>query len=387
MKPNHGWGWLLGLLAGLFGSHAGAQPITPPSVLPASNLEPAPTQNSAPIAAFPPPEVRADSNGVFDLTPAGLFESHNHGHHNHNVHHGLDEIHLPHHLHSGWFGTAEFLIWRARTDASDFVLQDPVFDLVPQGRVQNVDFRHDGGLRAGIGYRLPEEAWELAFTYTYFRNTGGRFIEAGPGGILYPTQTKPGFVDMANTASASTSLSYHLFDSDIARIWQVDRTLALRTMVGIRSAAIDMNGQYRYDGVLARFSQVDGRSQFHGAGPTAGLESRWSVIDNLELFGNFRGGLLFGEFQGETLETNANGLALLGNAYDQYTGVSPFMSFGLGGTWRWNNISVAAGYEVTHWFNAMARPRFTDDFSEGKVARNRSDLSLDGVFFRLGIGF
>jgi hypothetical protein len=50
-------------------------------------------------------------------------------------------------------------------------------------------------------------------------------------------------------------------------------------------------------------------------------------------------------------------------------------------------VSLAAGYEITHWFNVTSRPAFGDDFSEGKVARRRGDLSLDGVFFRVGVGF
>jgi hypothetical protein len=59
----------------------------------------------------------------------------------------------------------------------------------------------------------------------------------------------------------------------------------------------------------------------------------------------------------------------------------------LGGSWQWRALSFAAGYEVTHWFNLISRPTATDDFAEGKVLRRSSDLSLDGVFFRVAVGY
>ena len=360
------------------GRTAAQNPNVVPSVLPASAEIPV-----EPITpAFPPPLIVNDSSSMRDLTPAGLFAeapvtqvSHDH------------EARLPHDTPHGWFATGEYLLWRPRMTGLDYGIADPSYDLTPQGQVRNLSYQLSSGLRVGLGYRLPREGWEVGFTYTYLHSTANASLVAAPGGVLYPTQTKPGFIDVANRADASSSLDYNVFDVEFGRTWEVDPYLSLRAIGGVRFASIDANSSFRYDGLQAKLAEVRGQSGFDGVGPMAGLEARWAVVNGLSLFGNARGGLLYGDFIGSTLETNANGLSVNGDISDTSAGVAPFVSVALGGSWRWKNVSLAAGYEVTQWFNVMNRPQFTDDFSEGKVARRRSDLSFDGVFFRLGIGF
>ena len=346
---------LLTVLAG--SSAAAAYPVTPPSVLPEGAVEPA-------------------AGEVLDLTPAELpgraepWCEPEHGH-----------AHEP----GGWFASGEYLIWRPRLSDAAYALIDPRRDLVPTGRVLNVPYDARGGLRVTTGYRLPGSGWDVGVTYTYFDSAGGAGAAAPPGGVLYPLLTRPGLVDQALRGAAVAHADYHAFDIDFGKTVDLDPHLSLRTFGGVRFASLDSCIHARYDGLQARLADTSVHSRFDGVGPTAGAEARLRAWRNLSLFGNVRGGLLFGDFTGERFETN-NGVVTL-DVFDRYSGIAPMAAIQLGGSWQWRALTLAAGYEVTHWFNAVTRPTVTDDFAEGKLVRRSSDLSFDGVFFRLAVGY
>ena len=156
-------------------------------------------------------------------------------------------------------------------------------------------------------------------------------------------------------------------------------------------AVAERGGRVRGDALVQRGVAADAFagtwSRFTGAGPTAGAEVRWALGKHLALFGGGRGGLVYGTFRGQTFETNAGGTVLVTDVRDQYTGLAPVLSAQLGGSWQWEWLSLAVGYEVTHWFDVVTRPAPIDDFAEGKLLRRRSDLSFDGVFFRIGLHY
>ena len=346
----------LAVLAALFtGSALAADPV-PPSVLPASALDP-------PV-------------NVVDLTPAEFPGRHAPEY----VDHSADC--RP----GGWFASGEYLLWRPRLSDAAFAVVDPRNDLTPQGRVRNVNPDVGHGLRTNLGYRF-DSGWDVGVTYTYLHADGNAAAFAPAGGVLYPLLTRPGVVDKALLADAGTCLRYDVFDLDFGKTVALDPNLSVRAFGGVRFAVIDTEVWARYDGLHARNALADAWSRFDGAGPTAGAEARWALGRHLTLFGGGRGGLIYGTFRGDLVETNAGNTILTTDLSDRFTGVAPTASAWLGGSWQWRSVSVAAGYEVTHWFNVAARPTPVDDFAEGKLLRRRGDLSFDGVFFRVGIGY
>jgi hypothetical protein len=286
-----------------------------------------------------------------------------------------------------WFAIADYLLWRPRIDANDYALVDPQLDLTPQGRIQNVAHDTRSGLRVGLGRRLPGSGWDVGVWYTYLHSTGSDAVLVPPGGVIYPTLTRPGVTDTATRAAARARLDYHVFDLDIGRRVVLDPYCSLRVFGGVRFASLDLDLRAIYDGGVARNAEVLTRSRLDAVGPTAGAEARWAVSEGLGLFGTARGGLLYGDFDGRVRESNAGGAVLVADVTDRFTGVAPVVSIGLGGDWRWKTLVLAAGYEVTHWFNAVTRPTLTDDFADGKVLRRRGDLSLDGIFLRVGLAY
>jgi hypothetical protein len=286
----------------------------------------------------------------------------------------------------GWFVSGEYLLWRPRLSDAGYVLTDPRNDATPQGRIHNVNPDVGNGLRTALGYRFAS-AWDFAVTYTYVFADGGASAFAPAGGVLYPQLTRPGVVDKALAAAAATRVEYGVFDIDFGRTLTLDPDASLRVFGGVRLAAIDTDLRARYDGLQAADAFAGTWSRFEGVGPTAGAEVRWALGQHLALFGGGRGGLLYGTFCGRTFETNSGDTILVTDLHDRYSGVAPVLSAQLGGSWQWRWLSLAAGYEVTHWFDVATRPMPVDDFAEGKVLRRRSDLSFDGVFFRAAITY
>jgi hypothetical protein len=346
------------------GSGSAADPLTPPPVIPTG------------LASEP-------AGPVLDVTPPSIPGGHHTGH-------GLphttvcppgekweEKKERP----AGFFGSAELIFWRPRFADTAFALRDPTFDLTPSGRIEDINPDTRLGLRVGGGYRL-ESGWGVGLLYTYLESNDGSAIAAPAGGVIYPTLTRPGIVDRAATAAADAGLTYQLFDLDVSKTVELDKHLALRTFAGVRFANIDSDLNAGYDGQLARQARVASTSEFVGAGPTAGAEATWEA-GPIGLFGAARGGLVYGRFDSRLTEVNANGTVPLADVSDRAFGLAPTMTVQLGGSYNWRGLSVAAGYEVTHWFGAVSRPTFTDDFADGRVARKRSDLSLDGVFVRL----
>jgi hypothetical protein len=315
---------------------------------------------------------------VLDLTPPTLPGRSEHAHpakHHHHDHSG------------GLFASGEYLLWRPRLGDSAFALIDPANDLTPAGRVKDVPLGTRSGFRANLGYKLPGSGWAVGVTYTHLLSTGRETVAAPAGGVLYPLLTRPGIVDRAASAVGTGRVKYDAFDLDISRTTEIDEHVALRSFAGVRFTDLDTDLGSTYDGLLARNSAVQTNSGFQGVGPTAGAEATWLVGHGLNLFGNARGGLLYGTFDGRARETNAAGAVNLADVTDRFSGLAPVVAVGLGGSFQFRGITVAGGYEVTHYFGVVSRPTFTDDFAEGRVARRRSDLSFDGIFIRVGAAY
>jgi hypothetical protein len=336
------------------GSHLGAAGVAAP----AGGNPPAAPEPPIHVRDLTPPELPGDAAAACDVLTAPESPG-------------------------AWLATADYLLWRPRLDGTDYALLDPRRDLATQGRVRNHTYDTRSGLRVGLGYRLPGHGWDIGVIYTYLNTSGSDALAAQPGGVLYPTLTRPGLIDVADRAAATAGLDYQVFDIDFGKRFAVDPYLSLRVFGGVRLASIDVDLNAVYDGGQARLAEVRTCTGLEGAGPTAGAEARWDVSDRLGLFGTARGGLLFADFDGRVRETNAGRAVLNADVSDQFAGLAPFVSVGLGGSWRWRALTLAAGYEVTHWFNATTRPVLVDDFADGKVVRRRGDLSLDGIFLRL----
>jgi Legionella pneumophila major outer membrane protein precursor len=287
----------------------------------------------------------------------------------------------------GWYAGVEFLYFTPRERGLDFALVDPRDDLVPAGTTQSLNLRPAPGLRASLGYVLPGLRWDLGFTYTYFTATDEFGTAAPPGGLLYPTLTRPGLTDEAQTAAAHARLTLNMYDITAGRTLDVDDAFRVRLFGGVRLATISQDFSAAYSGRDADYANVDIHSRYNGYGPIFGAETGLSFGNGLGLFGRMTGGLLTGTATNPLIETNNAGATVYTAVGDHFALTVPVLTLGVGITYEYRGFFVRAGYEVTNFFNLFERPTFVDSFAEGKFIQQSAGLALDGFFVQIGLSF
>jgi len=288
---------------------------------------------------------------------------------------------------SGFYGTAEYLLMRPRQRGLTYALVDPVDDLTPQGRLRSVRNDLRSGLSVGLGYRFEKSGWDVAFLYTTIHSRGGDQVNAPAGGVLYPQMTRPGLTDSAQVAIADSRINYNVYDLEFGKLIHNDEHTQIRLFTGIRVASIDQTVSAGYNGGLADAAFAESSSNFNGAGPMLGAEMRWKMLNNLSMFGKAQGGLIYGRTRSSLVETNNGGATLYSDVNEVFRPVVPMVGLAIGGTYTYRGLSFSAGYQVVNWFGLIQRVTLIDDFSEGRAIEQTEDLSLEGVFFRLGFQF
>jgi hypothetical protein len=356
-------GFVLAVVAGLGAASAvSADPPAPPPPAAARSVE------------APPP--------IVDLTPGDLPERQ----------HGSSPIdcitcNTCNNTPPTILASAEYILFRARRRANDYAIADPNNNLTPEGVIRNVPYETDSGFRGTLGYRPGGSPWEFLFTYTYFRNGNDRETVAPPGGLLYPTLTRPGIVDDAQFAVGSASLTLSVYDLESMRHFTIDEAFTLKFGMGARYADMDQTLQAAYFGGTANAAGVRSRVSFTGAGVTVGGQGDWVFWRNLRFFGRGRASLLMSDFDNTLVETNNGGQTVNVNVTESYRQVVPVLELASGVAWEYRNVRLAVGYEIANWFNVVDSPTFIDDFSEGTLGRRQSDLGIEGVFAQLGLVF
>jgi hypothetical protein len=323
---------------------------------------------------------------VKDLTPHGGFGDI----HPPEKHHGEHEI--PGSLtavvpeHGGWYTSAEYLLMRPRNNDLDFVIRNTAGNgLSTSGPIDSTKYQLGSGVRAAVGYVSDSGKWEGTFQYTYLTAGADTTVFGNAAVSLLPTLTRPGLTDRVLTAAATADLDYQLFDLLAGRRFVLSDNLAVRALAGFRFTDIRQTFNAFYDGADARRAAVRTRSRFQGFGPTVGAEGTLAMEYGLHLYARGQFGFLSGRARNQVLETNDNGATTLVNARNDVEREVPFGAAAIGLGWQYRTIALRAGYEVTHFQDIFARPRFVDDVGQGKVIIRDSNLSLEGLFIQVSV--
>jgi hypothetical protein len=291
-------------------------------------------------------------------------------------------------VHPGFIGSVEYLYLKPRRRGLDYALVDPLANGRPEGYLASADWEARSGVRAGLAYRFWGAGWEVGFIYTYLHTDRSASVSAPPAGTLYTVLTQPGPVEQAQTATALTSLTYNVYDAELARWFDAGCGLQLRPIGGLRFAHITQGLDAFYDGRDANNDLVSNTIKFAGGGLRGGCEGEWYCgCCGFGLYGRAAVSLLVGDFEATTTETNDGGQTVIANVSDKFQKVVPVFELALGGCYRYRNLRMRAGYEFTNWFGLVDSPDFADDVHQGKVYRRIGDLGLDGLFLRGELAF
>jgi hypothetical protein len=286
----------------------------------------------------------------------------------------------------GFFLEADYLYLRPLLRPNDYAIIDPTSRGVPEGSVQSLNLPWRSGLRAGGGFDLSS-GWGVRFFYTYLHSAAGDAISAPAGGVLFSTLTHPGTVSEVETAVASTSLNYNVFDLDFGRRFQPCDNVSLRLFGGPRFARIETGFNVTYNGLDANQDMVFNRLNFNGTGLMVGGEGNWAFCHGFGVFARATGSMLAGEFTTQLFEGNNGGSTILTNVNDRFEKVVPVLELSMGGSWQYRNLCLSVGYQFINWFGLLDVPDFVDDVHQGKDVRRTGDLSLNGLVARLALTF
>ena len=283
--------------------------------------------------------------------------------------------------------SAEYLLWRPRRDAFDYAVQNTTTGLATTGKLLNLGYELQSGVRGSLGYQLPGAAWDVLVTYTHLGSSTDARVAAGPGQVLFPTLTRPGLTDQALSTLASASLQYNVYDLELGKRIVIDEYFSGRVFGGLKFGDIRQDFMAAYDGLDARSAAVMNKSTFYGAGPSFGLEGQFAVWEGFHLYTRVAGGLLTGKVNNPLTETNNAGQTVYVDLDNGTRRVVPTATLAIGGGWQRKTVSVRFGYEVTNWVGVTSQPRFIDDVAQGKLVTRPADLSLEGFVARFGMAF
>jgi hypothetical protein len=360
---------------------AWGQYVPPGGSAPQSFSQTLPT-NTTPPAAVPGYPAGLPAAPLRDMTPVEFNQPDAHG----PAGHGDLIPPAESGIEPGLFGSVEYKLLRPRREALNYALLSGTTAPTPIGHTESLNFDRNSGIQVRAGYKF-HDGWDMAFTYNYFRSTAEGSAAAPTGGILYPTLTRPGFVDSALTGSATAGVLINTYDAEFGRRFELCETVAARVYAGFRFADVNNDFNAAYDGLDAVNSAVLTHNNFNGFGPIVGAEGAIALTPRFQLYARASGGLLTGESTYSLTETNQNGQVVYASYDNRTRKVVPVGTVGIGVGWHAGRLSAKAGYEISYWGSLLDTTRLSSDFSPGKTTTTSESLSLEGFFFRLGWEF
>lgn len=248
------------------------------------------------------------------------------------------------------------------------------------------------GFRVGLGYNLSYDKLDTQLSYTWFQSIA---TAAEQGAVTSPSlAARLSLLDPFNVMSATSKLSYNIFDMDLGRSFYLSKMLQLRPFIGIKGGWINqyLDLDYSKDAVPF-FAKIYAKERFtndfSGVGPKGGARLKYvfgqSQSNYFSLFGSFEAGFLWGRWKAfdrfnDSLNTKIDFITSPRNF-----GSLVFQSqFGFSWDYDFNknakHISMQIGYEIQDWLNYL---QIFTNISGGM----NSDLILQGLNLGLRVDF
>lgn len=292
---------------------------------------------------------------------------------------------------------ADLLYWHPKVAGTDFAYSNrtPAAVLPLRGKIKKIEFDWDCGLRLGIGKNFPHDEWDLYLSYTHFRSSGSKTVNAGRVDSVIPLKGGIVTADSVSHAKSQFDFDFDNIDFELGRHFSISSRLALRPFIGVKNTWIDLEQIVRYTGgdhLNANTAHVKDKSDFWGIGPRAGITTRWHLGDNFHIHGTADGALLYGFFDVEHREKLSNDNTQRIDIEDNKHRFSPTVHMQFGLDWgryinpKQNYINLSVSYEAQYWWsqNQMLR---TYEFNAHRFESISEDMSLHGVTFSVQLHF
>jgi len=220
-----------------------------------------------------------------------------------------------------FFITFDILYWHAKIGGTEYAYsynpqiiydQQDVPFLLParDGRTKDHDFDWEWGLKAGLGYNISYDGWDVYAQYTWYESNSSSQSAKEPPAGLSPLRS---FDEMiASKAKSSFDVDYNNVDLEIGRSFYISSFLSFRPFISLKSAWIDLKQDSVYtasplnDDVFRFFDdprtngldfKVKESCQYWGLGPRVGVNSHWHLGYGYSIFGDVAGSVLYSYFK------------------------------------------------------------------------------------------
>lgn len=190
--------------------------------------------------------------------------------------------------------------------------------------LENPSFHAEFGVRAGLGFNLPYDGWDISAYWTHLTSNSHQntvTADASKNERIIPEYQSIKLPDEFITYTSATpnwKNHFNVLDVELGREFFVSRKLTVRPFVGIRGAWIhqkytvsangatgpnqapvsfkDNTGTEFSSNNLVLNSQSVMKSDFDGAGPRLGFDTEWSLGAGFSIYGQAAASLMLGEF-------------------------------------------------------------------------------------------
>lgn len=271
------------------------------------------------------------------------------------------------------------------------------------GHVKNVSYDWSWGWRAGLGYNLPHDGWDMLLNYTWLRSHESSKAD----GAIHQTWTNPTEAvasAIVNRGKGKTSLHFDYLDFQMGREFFVSKWLTLRPFVGARGLWAHRNLTVKYRGgelSTAPFANVVKlkeklNNRLMGGGLLTGLDTQWGLGEGWSVYGQFALSLIYGTqrlHEKQDQYSPANVRTRIAHFKDHWTNVRTMTDLGAGLRWDrlldndYYRIRLQLGWEQHILAGFDKDINFTDDVVQGKFTINQGDFALSGLSFQARFDF
>ena len=310
-----------------------------------------------------------------------------------------------------WIVEGDYLYWALRSPGKEYGVSDigGVQDRGANGGILAVDSEYSSGFRLAIGRRMGtccEGGPEILFKYTdfdsavdeaYAGSLRASFISSDNSenddsddiNTLGVETITP--EDRATSATARQVFDYQVYDLEIGQSFILSDSLSVRLSGGGRAAVIDSRFDVTYTGgdFSSAFSAFQ-QSDYSGGGLVLGSDLRWLLTRHLRMDIGANMGMMLGHVSTRTFIPDDEPGVPTDVTFSE-TRMTPTIEMKVALNYEREihgiTTNLAIGYEFVNWFNLSDTRTFSDSHMEAQNTHLIQDVSLDGLFARVGINY
>lgn len=301
---------------------------------------------------------------------------------------------------TGWDIYADWLYWKPRGCELDYAA--PFNGVSSLGNVEKLKAKYDNGFRLGL--QKGCDCLDFGIEYTYFRTDRNAEVVDTANGNIAGTHLITRYTALTQgdiqKATGDWDIQYNVLDLLAGMKMDFGSCIEARMFTGLKFAAIDQSFKSTYRGGTGELGNIldiaTQKNKLKAYGFTLGTSSRMELVECFNFFGNFSYDLLFARtkrrFQYDISTDLGTTVTTLADLKDECYRLVSVFNFAFGIEYDLCQIfcvdsKISFGYEYHQWLNTPGFMNHHFVSNEFTFDRHNDNLSLDGLFLRLGIHF